>query len=122
MSDSNNLNEVPTLERWLPSTLSKTLAALIPSSGVGTFALLRANTAWLDIEAMAPLIQTLACLLLSLIPMLLASWLLIAELIHIVNFKKHRLLTFSYAQPHAAWVFVFVSVLMFCFGFYAAQP
>ena len=119
---SSDPNEVPTLERWLPSPLSKVLAATVPSIGTGTFVLARANTAWFGIEAMEPLKQTAACLLLSLLPMLLVSWLLIAELIHIVNSKKHRILTFNYAQPHAALVFVLVAIVMFFLGFYAASP
>jgi hypothetical protein len=114
-------NEPPTLQKWLPSPLSKGLAATVPSVGAGTFFLARANTDWFGIENLEPIQQTVAALLISLVPMLGASWLLLAELIYIVNSKRHRIITTNYAQPHARWGLLFFAVLMFGLG-YAAHP
>lgn len=126
--------EVKGIERYIPSTLSKTLLGMIVTVPFAVFAFVRGNSEWFPILK-TPLEQTLGALLASESTALILLFCLVINLSVIIYQSKHRrisrynthhpLMSFRWLVSHLElihWLIIgLISAICFYTGYYISS-
>lgn len=127
--------EVKGLSRYIPTTLSKAILLLLPSTTWLLFSAIREHSKWFLIQSLTQLEQTLVAALVATVQAWILILILFVDMTITIHHSKHRritqysnehpLMSFKFIMQNATsfhWLFLgFVCTLFFVLGFYAAK-